>query len=148
MKLFEILKSKYCWMVLILSIWLGYVLVIKNISQTISIPATILSLLFLLLFAFSNACLIRSIKDRVRENMPYKRNIVINILGSIFGIGAMQSCMLGGMCGVNIGITLFSMILPAPLAQLFMANNMFILLISNLLLLSSLFSLRCIRFPR
>jgi hypothetical protein len=56
--------------------------------------------------------------------------------------------MLGGMCGVNVGMTILSMILPIPLAQLFMANNMFILLISNLLLFSSLFSLRCIRFQR
>jgi hypothetical protein len=148
MKLFAILKSKYCWMVLILSIWLGYVLVIKNISQSISVSATILSLLFLLLFAFSNACLIRSIKDRVRENIPYKRNIVINILGSIFGIGAIQSCMLGGMCGVNVGMTILSTILPAHLAQLFIANNILILALSDLLLFSSLFSLRCIRFPR
>ena len=133
MKIYEVLKSKYCWIVIFISVILGYFLIIKKFTLFTSFWSIFFSILYIVLFAISNSCLIKELKERIKGNFK-TGNSILSILGSILGIGAIQLCTVSGTCSINIVTSLLLSIFPTSLGFFFIKNGIWILIISNILL--------------
>ena len=144
MKIYEVLKSKYCWIVIFISVILGYFLIIKKFTLFTSFWSIFFSILYIVLFAISNSCLIKELKERIKGNFK-TGNSILSILGSILGIGAIQLCTVSGTCSINIVTSLLLSIFPTSLGFFFIKNGIWILIISNILLLISIFKLGCFK---
>lgn len=145
MKLNEIFKSKYCWLVIFISAILGYFLVIKKLTSFTSFWSILLSVFYIILFSISNSCLVRLIKERVKDSVKIGASGFFSILGSILGLGAVQLCTVSGTCGMTLFTSLLFTILPTSIGMLLMRNGVWILLFSNLLLLYSIFKMNCFK---
>jgi hypothetical protein len=148
MMLNEIFKSKYCWLVIFVSAILGYFLVIKKLTSFTSFWSIFLSVFYIILFSISNSCLIRLIKDRVKNNIKAGTNSLLSIIGSILGLGAIQLCTVSGTCSVTLFTSLIFTVFPTSIGMLFINNGIWILLFSNILLLYSLFKMNCFKKQR
>jgi hypothetical protein len=144
-KSLDILKSKYCWLVIFISIFLGYFLIIKKFTSFTNFWSILLSVFYIILFAISNSCLIREIKERSKDSVRSGKSIILSILGTIFGFGAIQLCSISGGCGINIFTSLLFSILPTSLSLLVVQNGIWILLVSDLLLVFAIYKMRCFR---
>lgn len=145
MRLNQVFKSKYCWMVMFLSIFLGYFFVIRKLTSFSNFWSILLSVFYIILFAVSNSCLVHHLKDRVKDTVKIGASGVFSILGSILGLGAVQLCTVSGTCGMSIFTSLIFTVFPTSIGMLFIKNGIWILLLSNILLLYSIFKMRCFR---
>lgn len=143
MEIVRVLKSKYCWGVILISIFFGYYFVIRKLGSNSDLLTILLSVTFVELFALSNACMVRSIKQRIVTMQKIKGLTLINIFGSVLGIGAMQVCLTSGFCGVTATTTILYSILPTTFATFFAENSIWFLLISDLLLAFSFWKMKC-----
>lgn len=136
------LKSNYCKLVFILSIILGYFLLPRHIWYSSYI---FLAIPFVLLFAFTMACTVRNIKEKVKSKKQNKGS-VIGIIASILGISVLQVCGIGvPMCGVSIGMSLLSIFLPSSLLMSLSPFGGWILGIIIIIQIVSLYFLGCFK---
>jgi hypothetical protein len=141
----QILKSKYCWFVMIGSLILSYFLIVREFTSFTSFWSILLSVFYIILFSISNSCLIFEIKSRVKNKMDTGKTSFISILGSILGFGAVQLCTVSGTCSINLITTLLFAVFPTSIGMIFVKNGIWILVIANLLLLYSIYKLECFR---
>jgi hypothetical protein len=141
----QILKSKYCWFVMIGSLILSYFLIIKKFTSFTSFWSILLSVIYIILFSISNSCLIFEIKSRIKNKMDTGKSSFISILGSVLGFGAVQLCTVSGTCSINLITTLLFAVFPTSIGMIFVKNGIWILVIANLLLLYSIYKLECFR---
>ena len=144
MKIKEVFKSKYCWIVIFISIVLGYFLVIKKFTSFTSFWSIFFSVLYIILFAVSNSCLVKGLKERVK-NQSKTNSGILSIIGSVLGIGAIQLCTVSGTCSVNIVTSLLLTVFPTSIGFFFIKNGIWILIISDILLLVSILRLGCFK---
>jgi hypothetical protein len=141
----QVLKSKYCWFVMIGSLILSYFLIIKKFTSFTSFWSILLSVIYIILFSISNSCLIFEIKSRIKNKMDTGKSSFISILGSVLGFGAVQLCTVSGTCSINLITTLLFAVFPTSIGMIFVKNGIWILVIANLLLLYSIYKLECFR---
>jgi hypothetical protein len=145
MKIKSVLKSKYCWFVIVVSLVLSYFLIVKKFTAFSNLGSIFLSVVYIFSFAISNSCLIRDIKESVKSKIKSGTNSVVSIIGSILGFGAVQLCTVSGTCGVSIFTSLLLSIFPNSIAFFFIESGIWILLIADILLLFSIYRMRCFR---
>jgi hypothetical protein len=97
-----------------------------------------LSAVYIIAFAISNSCLVREIKENIKSKIRSGTNSILSILGSILGFGAVQLCTVSGTCGMNIFTSVIFSILPTSLGMFFME-------IADILLLISIYRMRCFK---
>lgn len=140
--LFENLKSNYCKIVFIIALVFGYLITPQSIQGG---DLWFLTIVYILLFAFSVTCMARAIKEKVSTTLT-KSSSVISFITSVIGLSALQVCGLGTpMCGASIGLSLLSTILPNFALQFLINHSLSIVLITMLLQLISLYSMKCFR---
>jgi len=141
-------KSKYCILVFIVSLFVGYMIAKTSFRNFFvgSYFALINIIVFLLLFSLSLTCNIRLLRIKIKE---YRKSLytpgIINAILYIFGIIATQTCLINGVCGISIGLSLLSTILPSIVLKFFVDWGVWILLMVNLALLINLFYMKCFR---
>lgn len=141
MKILEVLKSKYCWIVITLSLILSYFLVLKDINTYTKTSIIILGIVYSILFSISNACLTKDIVKRTKEKIETRKESYISIFASILGYGALQTCTLGYTCTTPLIFAL----LPTSLIPVLVNNSIWLLLISDILLIYSVFKMKCFK---
>ena len=145
MKILNVLKSKYCWLVILISIGLSYFLVLKNINQFTNTYVIIFALIYATLFSISNACIIKDIVNRftnkVKRNEKLTFKQILGISGSILGYGALQTCTVGYACTTPILLS----ILPTSFSTLFLHHGIWLLIASDILLLFSIYRMNCFK---
>jgi hypothetical protein len=145
MKIKAVLESKYCWIVMAVSLILSYFLIIRKFTSFTNFWSLFLSAVYIIAFAISNSCLVREIKENIKSKIRSGTNSILSILGSILGFGAVQLCTVSGTCGMNIFTSVIFSILPTSLGMFFMENGVWILLIADILLLISIYRMRCFK---
>ena len=137
----ENLKSNYCKVVFLISLILGYLSIPKEIYQG---KYVYLAIPFIILFAFTITCIVRSIKEKIvvsKNNGSSLLAIIVNIVG----ISTLQVCGLGvPSCGASIGMGVLTAIFPEFLIRYLHSYAIWILIISILIQIYSLYSLNCI----
>ena len=97
--LIEILKSKYCKIVFLLSLILSYFLVPKHL---VGFWWNLIVIVFILVFSFNMTCMVRNIKERIKVARTTTHS-VINLIASGLGIMALQVCGTSGyFCSASI----------------------------------------------
>jgi len=108
--LIKIFKSHYCKIVFLLSLIGAYFLVPKTVFYG---AYTILGVIYMIVFALTLTCLIRSIKEKILLAKHYKGSL-IGILAAALGMAALQVCGIGApVCGAAISAGILSVIFPS-----------------------------------
>ena len=143
MEILEVLKSKYCWIVIFISIFIGYYLIHPFLRLGISVVVTLLSITFLGMFSMSIACMVRTIKLSYTQLKSH--GTMIGIIGYVFGFISLQTCFVSGMCVSNLIVPLLYTFLPVTFVNIFSKYSELILGFSVLLIVYSLFSMGCFK---
>ena len=140
--IFYIFKSKYCLIVFILSLFLGYSLVPKAVFYG---WYTILAIIFITLFALSITCIIRNVKEKILLAKTYKSS-VIGIIATAVGIVALQTCGVGApVCGAAVGLGIVSSIFPSVLVWKISKYAIDLMVISIAFQLLALYFMNCFK---
>lgn len=136
------LKSKYCMVVLVLSLITGYFLVPKRIFYSWYI---IPSILFIMLFSLTITCIVRNVKERILVAKTYKSSI-LSIIAIAIGVGALEVCGIRApVCGAAVGIGVLSAIFPATFTNIFSKYSLLLLTVSILFQLIALYFMNCFK---
>lgn len=140
--LLENLKSNYCKIVFIIALVFGYLITPQSMRGG---NLWFLTIIYISLFAFSIACMVRAIKEKISTTLT-KSSSVISFITSVVGLSALQVCGLGApMCGTSIGLSLLSAILPNFALQFLINHSLSIVLTAMLLQLIGLYSMKCFK---
>ncbi len=143
--LLENLKSKYCQLVFFGSLILGYVLTPKNVLIGAN---KYIAFFFITTFALTIACVVRSVKEKVKTAYTHKSS-TIGLLASVIGISTLQVCGLGTpVCGASVGIGIVTTVFPGFLINQVRSYSEIILGISILAQLVSLYMMNCFSFTK
>ena len=135
------LKSNYCKVVFVISLILGYLSVPHHIYSS---EYVFLTIPFIILFAFTITCIVRSIKEKIVASKK-KSSSILAILANVIGLSTLQVCGLGvPSCGASIGIGIVTAIFPELLLTSLQDYAILILIFSILIQIYSLYSLNCI----
>ncbi len=141
--LLNIFKSPYCWMVFSVMLVVSYFLVPKKIFYGYY---SIIAVIFILVFALNFTCLVRSIKDRIVEKKKQSSASFWSFLIGVIGLSALQTCAVGApVCGASIGIAVLSSIFPAFAFDWLSEYALWIIIISILIQLVSLYQMNCFK---
>lgn len=149
MEIIEVLKSKKCWLVMFLSLGLTYLAVKPYLVA--GQPQTWLSFFLIIsfgfLFSLSLSCNVRLIKTRYQEEKKIRvgKKGLLTSLAYLFGFTALQSCFIGGFCGVNLVISLLALILPATAITVFVHYGFWLLVFTDLIIFYSLIYMGCFK---
>ena len=147
-------KVKWCWLstalALIASIYIVKKELLFSLSGLNSWFVSINIIFFIILFSLSFSCTIRSIRIKLKELRGVKKGMlkegwkgIANLILYVIGFTALQTCVVGGMCGVNLAIPLLTLVLPFSVSRILMMYGEWILFAINILLILSLLSMRC-----
>lgn len=139
MRILEVLKSKYCWLVILISIFLSYFLILKDINPYTKLSVIVLGITYSIFFSISNACLVKDIVGKTKEKIKTEKESYISIIGSILGYGALQTCTLGYTCTTPLIFAL----LPSSVISVLIGSSVWLLLLSDILLGYSIFKMKC-----
>lgn len=138
--LLEIFKSNYCKIVFVLMMFISYFIIPKKVFYG---WFYIVAIIFMVTFSMVMTCLIRSIKDKVLENRQTKQKIT-GALAALIGLSALQVCTIGApVCGVSIGASLVASIFPSVAFNFLESYSIYIIVLSILLQIYSLYQMRC-----
>ncbi len=149
MEITKLFKSKTCWLIMSSSLILTYFILkpqLDNMDLVIT-PVWYLAVLvvFALLFSLAFSCSVRISKLRWQRTKNINHNSLISAVLYILGIGGLQTCFLGGFCGVNLFVSFLAIILPSSLLAYFIHYSIFVIVIVNFGLLWSLWSMNCFK---
>ena len=137
---FRNLKSNYCKAVFLISLFVGYFLIPKDV---LSGHFKFIALAFVIIFSLTMACVARTIKEKVKTSLSL-HNSFLGILASVIGISALQVCGLGvPSCGASIGAGVLSIIFPGFVFNYLREYSVLILTLSVFFQLYSLFRMNC-----
>ena len=140
--LIEILKSKYCKIVFLLSLILSYFLVPKHL---VGFWWNLIVIVFILVFSINMTCMVRNIKERIKVARTTTHS-VINLIASGLGIMALQVCGTSGyFCSASILMGMFSSVLPNILLDFLKEYSLYIILVTILFQLISLRNMKCFK---
>ncbi|PLX24669.1 hypothetical protein C0580_04465 [Candidatus Parcubacteria bacterium] len=138
--LFEVFKSNYCKIVFLLIFIASYFLIPEKVFYG---WFYFIAILFMISFSLVMTCLIRSIKDKVVENKQTKQKIT-GAIAALIGLSALQVCTVGApVCGVSIGFSIVASIFPSVAFNFLEKYSVYIIVISILLQLYSLYKMAC-----
>ncbi len=138
--MFCILKSKWCVLIFILSLFGIYFLIPEKIFFG---SYNLLAYSFILSTALTITCIFRNTKERIKLNAKTGKSW-LSIILSLFGILATQVCGIGApMCGAALGGSIGLTFLPTIAQGFFEDYAVWIILIAILGQLYSLYILKC-----
>jgi len=138
----KVLESNYCKLVFLLSLILSYFLIPKHL---VGFWWNLIVIIFMLLFSLNMTCMVRNIKERIKEAKT-TTNSVIGLIASGLGIMALQVCGTSGyLCSTSILMGVFSSILPHFMLNFLEEYALYIILATILFLIISLRNMKCFK---
>jgi hypothetical protein len=138
----NMLRSKYCLVVLIVGLAGGYYFVPKKIFNGIWF---VVGIAYIIVFAFVIACMTRVIKERA-VNMKNTGASLISVIATVIGIGAMQTCGIGApICGATVGVGIFSLFFPNISKSFLTEYSLHIIIASIVIQLVALYYMNCFK---
>lgn len=140
--IWAVLKSKYCELVFVISFFLSYFLIPKNVFYGWN---QLLAYAFMLVFALTTTCIVRNIKEKILLARTYKSSI-LGIIAVALGLAALQVCGVNApVCGAAVGIGILSSIFPAIFVNLMAKPSIHLgmILISIVFQLVALYFMNC-----
>ncbi len=140
MEILEVLRSYKCWIVGIISMALGYVYIVAPFL-TANSPLIVvgMAVIFLLLFGTSLACMVRMTVVYAKQS----KGSLTSLLAYILGFASLQTCFASGACVSGLAVPLVSALFPSFMRGFFENFAPLFLGLSILLLIYSLFSMKC-----
>ncbi len=134
------MKSIYCKIVLVLALIASYFLLPPDVFVGSN---KILAFIFMIVFSFSVACIIRNIKEKFALSRTYKTSVFSLVL-TILGFSAFQVCGVGApICGATVGMGVLSVIFPGIFVNFLTNYSIKIIYFSILLQLFGLYFMKC-----
>ena len=143
MEMLNVLKSKYCWLVIFLASTAGYYVVKPILDINKAIDTLFLASIFLITFSFSIACMVRKIKLNIQALKSHET--WVNVIAYVIGFTSLQTCLVTGVCIQGIGLPLLLTILPASMVTIFEQYAKAILALSILAMVYSFHSMGCFK---
>ncbi len=144
MYLFTVLKSNYCKLVLVLSLFVAYMLIPSTVFTG---WYTLLAGAFAIAFPLSMMCMIRLIKERAKAASTYSGS-AIGLIASIIGLSALQVCGVGApVCGASLGLGVLSAIFPGVFVNVLEGYSTWFLLLAVISQVASLYFMKCFSKP-
>jgi len=140
--LMQVIESHYCKLVFIFSFILAYLL----IPRTVSGIFYYLSIIFMVTFSLVMTCIIRNIKENIRSSKT-KQGSLITFIATILGISAFQVCGASFACGASIGMAILAAILPSTFISLINEYSSWIIVVSIIFQVASLYYMKCFESP-
>lgn len=138
--LFYVLKSHYCKVVFLLSLFLTYLLIPKKIFYGYY---TILAIMFMLTTSFTITCFTRNIKEKAL-NARKNGASIMGVLMIILGFGALQACTIGSpVCGASIGMGILALIFPGVTYKFINEYSLIIIILTIILQIFALYFMKC-----
>jgi len=139
--LIENLKSNYCKLVFVIAWVTAFKIVPEGLLKT---PHLGLTIFFSTTFAFSIACMVRSIKEKAVTAQKVGGSVV-GIITSTLGISALQVCGLSNpMCGASVGLGFLSTLFPSVMFHYGMEISLFAIILGIFFQLFSLYKMHCL----
>lgn len=136
------LKTRYCGIVFLLSLGIGYLLIPKRIwnESLIGVGVT-----YVFVFALTVTCVVKGIKEKMVA-LKNARLSALGMLASLIGISALQMCGVSlPMCGISMGGGIVALLLPGVLMQFIHRYAFGIVIGSILFQMYVLHSMQCFR---
>jgi len=138
----QILASFYCKIVFILAFGVSYFFLPPHVLYG---HHAWLAIIFMIVFSFSLACIVRNIKEKVVLSRTYKTSVLSLIL-SILGFSAFQVCGLGAsVCGLSAGAGVLAIFFPGFVLNFLSDNSTFIVSFSIVIQTFVLYSMNCFK---
>jgi hypothetical protein len=104
----------------------------------------ILAIIFILVFALTATCLVRSIKDRIIEHKKQKTHSILGILFGVIGLSALHTCAIGApVCGASVGMAIVSAFFPAVAFDFMSDYSVEVITVSILIQIFSMHQMKC-----
>lgn len=140
--LIKIFKSNYCKIVFLISLFLSYLLLPKNILSSWYFT---FGILFMITISLTITCLVRNIKEKIVIARTYK-NSIINIILTVLGISALQVCGIGApVCAATVSAGFLGTIFPSLFLNLSKDFAIIIIILSIGIQIFSLYSMKCFK---
>jgi len=142
----QILDSIYCKLVFFIAIVISYFLVPHRVLHSYDCW---LAIIFMIVFSFSLACIVRNIKEKIVLSRTYKTSVLSLVL-SILGFSAFQVCGIGApVCGLSAGAGVLAIFFPGFVLSFLSNNSIFIVIFSIVVQVFALYFMNCFKyFPR
>jgi L-asparagine transporter-like permease len=139
----KILKSRYCLVVFFLMAAVSYVLIPKKIFYGFY---NLIAFAFIVIFALTFTCLIRSIKDRIVAHKKQTTKPIWGALIGLIGLSALQTCAVGApVCGASVGLAIVSAVFPTLAFDFINDYSLAVIVFSILIQIVSLYQMRCFK---
>jgi hypothetical protein len=140
--LFKVFQSKYCALVFISGLILGFLIVPKKIFNGFYV---ILGVIYIILFALVLMCIVRTIKERI-YNVKQTGVTTISLVASALGLGALQACSIGApVCGATIGVGIASIFFPQSAFIILEDYAIYVVILSLILQLIAIYYMGCFK---
>ena len=141
MQIIEVLKSKNCWLVMLIWGLFSYLLLQETFAHG-DIIIKAISALFIFVLSLVIACTIKTVVSNSQKKSQSLRSLANGIIGLI-GIIATQTCLASGVCAITLTTAILSTILPLAVVNIFEEYSIHIIILSTLFLAYSLYSMKC-----
>lgn len=139
------LLNRYCQVVFGLALIIGLLVTPRT---ALAGHYLFLSIPFIILFALTMTCSIRSIKEKVTV-ARYQHKSLLGIIASVVGLSAIQACGIGTpFCGASLGISVLSALFPSALVHALIEHSVAILAVSIVIQIISLYMMGCFKITR
>jgi len=142
----QILASVYCKIVFVFALGMSYFLLPPRVLHS---RHAWLAIIFMIVFSFSLACIVRNIKEKVVLSRTYKTSALSLVL-SVLGFSAFQVCGIGApVCGLSAGAGVLAIFFPGFVLSFLSNNSIFIVIFSIVVQVFALYFMNCFKhFPR
>lgn len=137
--IFNNLRSNYCKVVFAVSLIVGFFLVPQDIFHSVY---KFIAFPFVLIFAFTMACMVRTIKERAKSALH--KGSVISVISAIIGVSALHVCGISApVCGSSIGMGIISIIFPGFMFNFLREYSVPIVILTMFAQVISLYFMKC-----
>lgn len=136
----KVFKSNYCRGVFLVALIGSYFLIPDTVFSGLYY---IIAITFMVTFALSATCIVRSVKDRAMLAKKYKGSL-LSIIATTLGLSALQVCGVSiPACGASIGIGVVSVIFPQFFVNFLASYSVAIIISSIILQFIALYFMHC-----
>ncbi len=139
--LYKVFESNYCKIVFALGLVISYLLIPKAVFES---QYLYLAIIYMTLFSTILTCVIRTIKERIKQARMYEKSL-IGIIASGIGLATLQVCTLSMSCSVSLGLSILYLIFPQFFISFLTKYSQYILVISIIFQAIAIYLMGCFK---
>ena len=139
--LYKVFESNYCKIVFVLGLAISYLLIPKTVFKS---QYLYLAIIYMILFSTILTCIVRTIKDRIKQARMYEKSL-IGIIASGVGLATLQVCTLSISCSASLGLSILYLIFPQFIISFLTEYSQYILVISIIFQAIAIYLIGCFK---